>query len=147
MSWAYTRCGLSRASWRLRTSGVSAESIRNARLSVGEQQDLAAKIPRVAKRQNWIFDDRSGISAQEVVRSVRRHKKRNGTKVVVVDYIQLLAKPNPRMTTHEALSESITTLADAAKHDGIAYVVMSQLNREIEKLGLKAIVPSAEEIR
>lgn len=116
-----------------RTSGVSAETIRSAKLSHGEMQELATNIPRVTKRKNWIFDDRSGISAQEIVRSVRRHKKRNGTKVVVVDYIQLLAKPNPRMTTHEALSESISTLADAAKHDQIAYVVMSQLNREIEK--------------
>jgi replicative DNA helicase len=116
-----------------RTSGVSAESIRNAKLSQQEMQDLSTKLPRVSMRKNWLFDDRSGISAQEVVRSVRRHKKSNGTKVVIVDYIQLLAKPSPRMTAHESLSESISTLADAAKQDGIAYVVMSQLNREIEK--------------
>lgn len=116
-----------------RTSGVPAESIRNCKLSSKDLQEIQSTIPQVTKRANWIFDDRSGISALEIVRSVRRHKKRNGTRVAIVDYIQLVAKPSPRMTSHEALSETITTFADAAKQDKIAYVVMSQLNREIEK--------------
>lgn len=116
-----------------RTSQVSAEQIRNCDLS---QQDLMAiqgQLPQITKRKHWLFDDRSGITAQEIVRSVRRHLKRNNTKLVVVDYVQLVARPHPRMTSHEALSEIITTFADAAKHDRVAYVVMSQLNREIEK--------------
>jgi replicative DNA helicase len=116
-----------------RSSGVSAESIRNCDLARGDVDKIQAAILEVAKRKNWLFDDRSGVSAQEIVRSVRRHKKQNGTRVVIVDYIQLVAKPSPRMTTHEALSETITTFADAAKQDGIAYVVMSQLNRKIEE--------------
>jgi replicative DNA helicase len=54
---------------------------------------------------------------------------------LTVDYVQLVKHPlrKPRLSTHEALGEIITTLADAAKHDGIAYVVMSQLNRDIER--------------
>src|SRR5690606_23382996 len=96
-------------------------------------RNMQATIPSITSRGNWLFDDRSGISAQEIVRSVRRHRKQNNTKVVIVDYIQLVAKPSPRMTAHEALSESITVFADAAKQDNVAYVVMSQLNREIER--------------
>jgi replicative DNA helicase len=88
---------------------------------------------KLGQRNSWLFDDRSGITADEIVRSVRRRKKDNRTKVVIVDYIQLVRKPHPRMSSHEALGETITTLADAAKQDGIAYVVMSQLNRELEK--------------
>lgn len=116
-----------------RTAGVSAESIRNCDLKRGDMESLQDKLPQITKRKGWLFDDRSGISAQEIVRSVRRQKRSNGTRLVLVDYIQLVAKPNPRMTTHESLSESISTFADAAKQDGLAYVVMSQLNREIEK--------------
>ena len=116
-----------------RTSNVPAESIRNCTLARGQLDNLQRAVGDVTKRSGWLVDSRSGISASEIVRSVRRHKKDNATKVAIVDYVQLVAKPSPRMTSHEALTEIVTTLADAAKLDGIAYVVMSQLNREIEK--------------
>lgn len=116
-----------------RASGVPAESIRNCELNQLQMREMQSRIPLVAKRKNWLFDDRSGISAKEIVRSVRRHRKENGTKLVIVDYVQLIAKPDRRQSAHEALSEIITTFADAAKQDKLAYVVMSQLNREIEK--------------
>lgn len=115
-----------------RDSGVTAEAIRSASLDAGQMDGLGNAMRRLGKRKGWLFDGRSGVTADEVVRSVRRHKRDNGTRVVIVDYIQLVRKP-ARMSTHEALSEIITTFADAAKQDGLAYVVMSQLNRELEK--------------
>lgn len=116
-----------------RTTGISAEAIRNCDIKAADMQSMRDKLPALKKREGWLFDDRSGITAQEIVRSVRRHRRANATRLVIVDYIQLVAKPSPRMTTHESLSENISTFADAAKQDGVAYVVMSQLNREIEK--------------
>lgn len=116
-----------------RESQVEAERIRNCDLQRGHMESLQTALRKLARRQCWLFDDRSGVTAEEIVRSVRRRKKDNRTKVVIVDYIQLVRKPHPRMNTHEALGEIITTFADAAKADGMAYVVMSQLNREIEK--------------
>ncbi len=116
-----------------RESDVPAQDIRNCKLNRGQMDNLQAALRNLGRRQGWLFDGRSGITAEEIVRSVRRRKKDNKTKVVIVDYIQLIRKPSFRMSTHEALGEGITVLADAAKHDGIAYVVMSQLNRELEK--------------
>jgi replicative DNA helicase len=116
-----------------RESNVSAQSIRTCDLRQGKFQNVQDALRKLSRRQGWIFDDRSGVTAEEIVRSVRRRKRDNKTKVVIVDYIQLLRKPYQRMSMHEAIGESITTLADAAKADGMAYVVMSQLNREIEK--------------
>jgi replicative DNA helicase len=116
-----------------RTSNVPAEQIRRLSLNQGQFASLQDAVRKLSRRKGWLFDGRSGITAEEIVRSVRRKRKENGTKVVIVDYIQLVRKPAPRMSAHEALTENITTLADAAKHDGLAYVVMSQLNRDIEK--------------
>jgi replicative DNA helicase len=113
-----------------RLSGVPAEAMRNASLSVVQMRDMNNSI-RSLKRRPWIIDGRSGISADEIVRSVRKHKKANNTKVVIVDYVQLVKRP-PRTSPHEALTEIVTTLADAAKYDHVAYVVMSQLNRGVE---------------
>ncbi len=86
-------------------------------------------------KRRWLVDDRSGLSAEEIVRSTRRHRKENDTKVVIVDYLQLV-KRNSRgvsRTRHEQISETLHELADAAKNDGMAYVVASQLNRDLEK--------------
>lgn len=117
-----------------RTSEVPAEQLRNAKLDIGQCRSIVRAQIKIAARR-WVVDGRSGITADEIVRSVRRHKKSNGTCVAIVDYVQLV-KPvdrKPRLSTHEALTETVTVLADAAKHDGIAYLVMSQLNREVEK--------------
>jgi replicative DNA helicase len=114
-----------------RTSQVPAESLRNADLSNGQASDLMLAAHSL-KGRRWIVDGRSGVTAEEIVRSVRRHKRSNATCVVIVDYVQLVKRP-ARMSPHEALSEIVTTLADAAKQDRLAYVVMSQLNRQVEQ--------------
>jgi replicative DNA helicase len=116
-----------------RESGVDAEKMRNADLQQGDMPALSNALRTLSRRQGWLFDGRSGITADEIVRSVRRRKKDNRTKVVIVDYVQLVRKQHARMSTHESLGEIVTALADAAKQDGMAYIVMSQLNREIEK--------------
>lgn len=115
-----------------RTSGVGAETIRGCQFQAGQMQSINDAMRKLGRRKGWIVDGRSGVSADEIVRSVRRRRRENNTRVVIVDYIQLVKKP-ARMSPHEALTEIITTLADAAKADNIAYVVMSQLNRELEK--------------
>jgi replicative DNA helicase len=117
-----------------RESGVPAEDMRAMRLNRKQMADLSQAVGRLRfQRRGWIVDDRSGITAEEVVRSVRRHRRQNGTRVVIVDYIQLLRWPRDCRSAHDALTASITTLADAAKQDGMAYVVMSQLNRSVEQ--------------
>jgi replicative DNA helicase len=113
-----------------RTSEVPAENMRNAELNLNQCGEIAKAIGRL-KGRKWIVDGRSGITAEEIVRSVRRHRRQNNTRVVIVDYVQLIKRP-PRKDAHEALTEIITTLADAAKQDRLAYVVMSQLNRGVE---------------
>lgn len=118
-----------------RHSSVPAEALRNCSLSRGQMSNVSLSLHELKKREGWLVDGRSGTTAQEIVRSVRRHKRTNATRVVIVDYVQLVAKPTHMMraTTHEVLTDTITAFADAAKQDNVAYVVMSQLNREIEK--------------
>jgi replicative DNA helicase len=114
-----------------RTSDIPAETLRNSDLNVG-QCSAVARGSMGLKGRRWLVDGRSGLTAEEIVRSVRRHKRANATNVVIVDYVQLV-KGAPRLQRHEALTEIVTTLADAAKQDRMAYIVMSQLNRQIEQ--------------
>lgn len=115
-----------------RSANISAEDIRRHEFKRGQIDDLSRSVRELVKRKGWLVDDRSGIAADEIVREVRRHKRENQTKVVIVDYLQLV-KRQKDMTSHESIGANLNILADAAKNDGMAYVVMSQLNREVEK--------------
>lgn len=111
---------------------VPAEKLRQVALARADLGALSWAIDRIPKERPWVVDDRSGITAEEVVRSVRRSLERNRTELVVVDYVQILKGP-PRMTREEAVSHAMNVLADAAKQDRIAYLVLAQLNRDCER--------------
>lgn len=116
-----------------RQSRVAASKLRACDLNRGEMTDVTGAIGRLNARKNWIVDDRSGITAEEIVRSVRRKVRDNRTKVVIVDYVQLVAGGGSRFSMHEHLTSVVTTFANAAKTDRMAWVVMSQLNRGVEQ--------------
>lgn len=114
------------------TSKVPAQDLRTA--SITRDQIGAIHNAMVAiKGRRWLLDSRSGITVEEIPRSVRRHRRSNKTRVVIVDYLNLVKWPRWCKTAHEALTYNITVLADAAKLDNDAYVVFAQLNRDIEK--------------
>lgn len=119
-----------------RTSGIAADIIRSCDLARGDITALGAATQQLHDRRGWLVDDRSGITAEEVVRSVRREIKRNATQLVVVDYVQLLKPPpgfgSPTDRT-KVIDHATNVLADAAKQDNLAYLVLAQLNRDCEK--------------
>lgn len=119
-----------------RISMVPAESIRVCELDRGSLQRIGGAAQKLHERKGWIVDSRGGLTAEEIVRSVRRDLGRNGTKLVVVDYVQLLRAPpgfeKPGDKTAVA-DHAMNVLADAAKRDNMAYLVLAQLNRECEK--------------
>jgi replicative DNA helicase len=117
-------------------SGVSAEKLRQANLEgkhdgVSDYARVGTAATSLGKRTNWEIDDRKGLSAIEIVRAVRKHKKRLGTRVVIVDYLHLVRR-NPRLEEHQALDEIMTTFANHIEPDE-AWLVLSQLNRKLEE--------------
>jgi replicative DNA helicase len=114
-------------------SNVAAESLRTLELSAEQRGRVGHALGSFRKDTPWLVEDRSGISADEIVRSVRRKSRENKTQLVVVDYIQLLRPPRDVRRGEEAITHAMNVLADAAKQDGIAYLVLAQLNRECEK--------------
>ena len=117
-----------------RVSGVSAERLRQGEIdpAAGHVVAIGNALMKLRLRKNWLLDDRAGLSADEIIRSVRRHRARLATKLVIIDYVQLVRK-TPGLSEHEALDEIITKFATAAKADDVAYLVLSQLNRKLEE--------------
>ena len=112
---------------------VPAEALRTLSISHEQQGRISWAMNRIGRDTPWLVEDRSGISADEIVRSVRRRIAANKTRLVVVDYVQLLRAPRDVRRGEEAITYSMNVLADAAKQDGISYLVLAQLNRECER--------------
>lgn len=116
-----------------RHSLVPPQDFAQGTLTRGQLDRIRAAITRLRLRQNWILDPESTLTAGEIVRAVRRDGETNNTKVVVVDYVQLVKPFDRRAPRHEQLDEIVTTFSLAAKADDVAYVVASQLNRKLEE--------------
>lgn len=118
-----------------RFSRVDLERFRTGKAfkTSGDWSNVKAAINGLNERRlPWIVDDRSGIDAIEIVRGVRRRMRDNGTRVVVVDYVNLLKRPVGK-AMHEHLNDEMQVFADAAKRDDMAYLVLSQLSRRVEQ--------------
>jgi len=119
-----------------RTSGVAAEAIRTCTLEQGHLKRIGDAAQTLYERRGWIVDHRCAITAEEVVRSVRRELGTNRTQVVIVDYVQLLKGPPGFQSPGDktaVVDHAMDVLANAAKQDNLSYVVLAQLNRECEK--------------
>jgi replicative DNA helicase len=118
-----------------RNSAVPAQKIRQGdltNLEIGELFGAQGKAHAWSRR--WRIDNRAEVTASDIVRTVRRHRRELETKLVVVDYAHLVKKLTRRgMRDEEALDEIVTTFARAAKDDDLAYLVLAQLNRKCEE--------------
>lgn len=115
-----------------RLSGISGQRLRHGSAAAHELRAALQASEAIAKRKNWFVDQRAGLSADDIVRCVRRKRRELGTEVVIVDYVQKLRMPRAG-NDHTAMALVSNALANAARQDGIAYVVLSQLNRDCEK--------------
>ena len=111
-----------------RLSMVPVTKIRGGGLNQNDMDGLRVANRQISAIQGWLIDERSNLTAADVIRSVRRRKAENRTRLVVVDYLQLMK--HPRAERYDLrVAETVKQFQSAAKADGMAYVILSQLNR------------------
>jgi replicative DNA helicase len=76
--------------------------------------------------------DRSGLSFYQVATFARRHKRKHGLDVLVMDYLQLMTGSDTRAPRHSQIEEITRNLKSLAKELGIAIILLSQLSRKTE---------------
>lgn len=86
------------------------------------------------KKFNYTIDDTSGLSAGEVADRARSVARSKGTKLVIVDYLQLL-KTEKGHSKDAEIGEITKTLKGLAKDLKCPVAVGSQLNRQCEIRG------------
>lgn len=125
-----------------RMSRVPSTTLRRVAYTREDFEAIRQGTMRADARKTWRVDDRSGLTAPEIIRSWRRSGDKHGTQLVVIDLLQRIRKTDARMETYKHVTEVMHLLSDAAKEDQIAVVLLAQLNREIERRNDKRPVMS-----
>lgn len=111
-------------------------NIRNVREGFLAERDFP-KITKTAGNLStaslWI-DDSSGLSILQLRAKARRMQQKHGIRLLVIDYLQLLHSTSRRAESRQQeiadISSGIKSLAKELK---IPIIVLSQLNRDLEK--------------
>ena len=80
---------------------------------------------------NLFIDDQGGLTINDVRMKARRVKQQYGLDLLVVDYLQLMNGPGKNR--NEQIEEISRGLKNLAKELDITVIVLSQLNREVDK--------------
>jgi len=112
---------------------VNARNIRDGFLSERDFSRLTTAAGQLAKAPLYI-DDSSGLSILQLRAKARRMAQQHGIKLFVIDYLQLLHSTARRAENRQQeiadISNGVKALAKELK---VPVIVLSQLNRELEK--------------
>lgn len=114
-----------------RESGVDGITIRNGRL-VGNQLDrITAACVRVAQMPLFVRD-RPDMSISQIRADARRMHAAHGVKLIVVDYIQLVAPDKTHDSREREVASISRGLKQMAKELGVPVIALSQTNKQGE---------------
>lgn len=115
-------------------SGIDGLRLRRGKL---EKSDFAKMTQGINKSHALpiTIDDRSGMRLTDIVSGTRKLVRDRGTKVVIVDYLQLLQEPDEskRRDREDAVRRLSNGLKNLAKETGVTMIAACQLNREVDK--------------
>lgn len=115
-----------------RHTNVSLERLRAGDVrGGGEMSAIMGGADRLCMRERWIIDDEAGLDGTQIALRVRKYKRENQTRVVVVDYAQLVndREPNPVIRVGKIAHQ----MQALAREEDVALILVSQLNRDCEK--------------
>ncbi|MBI1757993.1 MAG: replicative DNA helicase [Actinobacteria bacterium] len=107
--------------------------LERRQLGDGEWRRIAEAVNRLSDLPLWV-DDQVPLRVHDIRSRVRGLARTHPIRLVVVDYLQLLAAPagSGRTARHEIVGEFSRALKLLAKELGVAVLVLSQLNRASE---------------
>jgi replicative DNA helicase len=113
---------------------VNLRSIREGFMSEADFPKLTSAAGRLARAPLFI-DDSAGLSILQLRARARRMHQQHGVKLFVIDYLQLLHSTARRSQENrqQEISDISSGIKALAKELKVPVIVLSQLNRELEK--------------
>ena len=114
-------------------SRVNMRNIRDGFLAERDFPKLTGAAGKMANAPLYI-DDTAGLSILQLRAKARRMYQQYGIKMIVIDYLQLLNASSSRIENRQQEIAQISNGIKAlAKELSVPVIVLSQLNREMEK--------------
>ncbi len=111
---------------------VSLHSMRTGQMGEEDWATLARRMSEVVDAPLYI-DDSPNMSMMEIRAKCRRLKQRQGLKLVIIDYLQLMSSPKRVENRQQEVSEMSRSLKLLAKEIDVPVIALSQLNRGPEQ--------------
>jgi len=113
---------------------VNLRSIRDGFMSEADFPKLTSAAGRLAKAK-LLIDDTAGLSILQLRARARRLHQQHGVKLFVIDYLQLLHSTARRSQENrqQEIADISSGVKALAKELKVPVIVLSQLNRELEK--------------
>jgi replicative DNA helicase len=113
---------------------VNLRSIREGFMTESDFPKLTSAAGRLAKAK-LLIDDSAGLSILQLRARARRMHQQHGVKLIVIDYLQLLHSTARRSQDNrqQEIADISSGIKALAKELKVPVLVLSQLNRELEK--------------
>lgn len=109
-------------------SRVDSHRLRKGTLS-GEDMQKLIEAGDVLRKAKLFIDDSPGQSMMRIAANARRLKLRNGIRLVVIDYLQLIEPDNKREPRQEQVASISRRLKGLARELRVPVLSLAQLNR------------------
>jgi replicative DNA helicase len=113
---------------------LAADKLRRGNLEDYEWEQLNAKINKLIDAPIFI-DDTAALSIFELRAKCRRLKEQHDIQLIMVDYIQLMTAggTDGKSNREQEISTISRSLKSLAKELNVPVIILSQLNRDLEK--------------
>ena len=128
------------------TAMVNLQRFRTGKFDEGDWEKIAIANERLRNMPVYI-DPTPALTVSEIRRRTRQYiRKDPAIKLVVIDYLQLLTGKKAENRNHE-IGEITRQLKGLSKECNVALLLLSQLNRELEKRPNPAKRPRLSDLR
>jgi replicative DNA helicase len=103
--------------------------LRNGTLTNEQRRELVAAAGGISRLDLRIFDN-ANMTASRIAAESRRSRRRHGSDMVVIDYLQLMTPDNNRDPRQEQVSKMTRRLKLLARELQIPVLILAQVNRQ-----------------
>lgn len=113
-------------------TGIPYNRINTGRISPEERAALAEAAEHLDNLPLTI-DDESGHTPMSILTAARRHKRRFGLDLVMIDHLGFVGSGNDRHSPYEQASIACRGIKQAAKRLGVPIILLCQLSRTVDR--------------
>jgi replicative DNA helicase len=81
----------------------------------------------------FLIDDTGGLSIQDIAARARAQANTSGLSMIIVDYLQIMGYAGRSLSRNEQLGDISRHAKALAKELNVPFILLSQLNRDVEK--------------